>query len=148
MANCCFSCLLGKTHWYWTSRFSHQIKRWVEGICTFKYTWLLRKVYFNFSSNPELAHGYLQLVLFTWENIWISNSAVFPQNQALSGVICTFKYTYLLRKVCFNFSSNPELVYGYLQLVIFTWKNALIWNSAVFPQNQALSGVICPFKYT
>ena len=98
------------------------------------------QVRFNFSSNPEIVHGYLQLVIFTWENTLISNSAVFPQNQALSGVICTFKYTSLLRKVRFNFSSNPELVHGYFQLVIFTWKNTLISNSEVFPPNQALSG--------
>ena len=88
------------------------------------------------------------LLKLTWKNKLISNSAVFPQNQALSGRIRTFKYTSLLRKVRFNFSSNSEIVHGYLQLVIFTWENTLISNSAVFPQNQALSGGICTFKYT
>ena len=66
------------------------------------------QVRFNVSSNPEIVHGCLQLVIFTWENTLISNSAVFPQNQALSGVICTFNYTYILREEGFDLSLYSE----------------------------------------
>jgi len=41
---------------------------------------------------------------------------------------------------------NPELLDGSLLLLIFTWKNTLISNFAVFPQNQALSEEIGVFK--
>ena len=90
------------------------------GTCTFKYNYNLRKVRFNLSLNPELVHGYLLLVIFTSKNTLISHSAVFPQNHAVSGGICTFKYTYTMKKVCFSFSLNSELVHGYLLLLIFT----------------------------
>ena len=98
------------------------------GVCTFKYNYVLREVCFNLSLNPELVHGYLLLVIFTWKNTLISHSAVFPQNHAVSGGICTFKYvyTYTVKKVCFS----------------------LLLNSEFSPQKQALSGGICTFKYT
>ena len=66
------------------------------------------------------------LLMLTWKNTLISNSAIFAQNTLLSGEIFLFKYNYILRKVRFNLSLDAELLHGYLLHLTFTWKNPLI----------------------
>ena len=74
-----------------TPQFTHKSKRWVGGLVHLNTR--------NFGGRLFLIcrwtlNCYMALWCFSYLQKYIDlNSAVFPQNQALSGLICTFKHT-------------------------------------------------------
>ena len=111
------------------------------GVCTFRYTYILRKVICSLSLNPEYVHGYLLLLLFTG-NIYIKLLG-FPTKSSTEWGGGGF-----VRLVHSNFEegSFSFVVVSFINRWLiaashfYFWKNSFKSNSEVFPPNQALSG--------